>query len=203
MQSTPFTAPVGTPLTPLTTFRSLMIKHLDALNSQSTNNNEKNKDSEDNTTTVDAFIRKNFGIKDFDFTSIESTQFLATEKSLSNRVVRSAANDYLAHIKLNFLYSAVENLLQHGLPERFNNGLQDRFERMSIISTHIFNDLSNGRDPLSGDHEYIARELLGGEYLNDNSEKHDVGPEVNWEELGFIQPPRIPTVIDQPNDNQP
>ena len=174
MQSTPFTAPVGTPLTPLTTFRSLMIKHLDAVNSQSVNKNEKDKekDSEDNTTTVDAFIRKHFGIKDFDFTSIESTQFLATEKSLSNRVVRSAANDYLAHIKLNFLYSAVENLLQHGLPELFNNGLQDRFERMSIISTHIFNDLSNGRDPLSGDHEYIARELLGGEYLNDNSEEY-------------------------------
>ena len=207
MQSTPFTAPVGTPLTPLTTYRSLMIKHLDALNSQSTNNNEKNKDSEDNTTTVDAFIRKHFGIKDFDFTSIESTQFLATEKSLSNRVVRSAANDYLAHIKLNFLYSAVENLLQHGLPERFNNGLQDRFERMSIISSHIFNDLSNGRDPLSGDHEYIARELLGGEYLNDNSEEYDVGPP-SAPRLGFgFRPvtgiPSDHSVIDQPNDNQP
>ena len=82
-------------------------------------------------------------------------------------------------LKLNFLYSAVENLLQHGLPERFNNGLQDRFERMSIISSHIFNDLSNGRDPLSGDHEYIARELLGGEYLNDNSEEHDAGVNID------------------------
>ncbi|WP_037990670.1 PA14 domain-containing protein [Synechococcus sp. CC9616] len=174
LQSIPFTAPVGTPLTPLTTFRSLMISYFDELNSQQGSINIKaKKKGFESSEAVDEFIRRNFNIKNFDYTAIESTQFLATEKSLSNKVVRSAAYDYLAHIKLNFLYSAVENLLQHGLPDHFSNDLQSRFERISAISTHIFNDLSNGRDPLSKDHEYIARELLGVENLNNNFEETD------------------------------
>ena len=111
----------------------------------------------------------------------------------------------LGAYKIKFSLFTVENLLQHGLPERFSNGLQDRFERMSIISSHIFNDLRwkiHFQEIMN-----TSLELLGSEYLNDNSEEYDVGPPSAppWG-LGsgqLLESPGDHSVIDQPNDNQP
>ena len=111
----PFVAPLGSMVTPLTTVYSL--------------SRESGVSQED----VDAFLRKAFGLGQFDYLNQDPLRTLQEANSFADSATRDALATYLAHIRLHVMGDLVTGATQNLLPDLVPGNLAAELEMLEAM----------------------------------------------------------------------
>ena len=111
----PFVAPLGSMVTPLTTIYSL------------------SRESGVSQEEVDAFLRKAFGLGQFDYLNQDPLRTLQEANSFADSATRDALATYLAHIRLHVMGDLVTGATQNLLPDLVPGNLAAELEMLEAM----------------------------------------------------------------------
>ena len=113
--------------------------------------------------TVDSVLSM-FDLPDKSYQHTDPVQYLKPTKTSSSDHTINKANEYLAHIKIHFLFDSLVGIVQNLFPKRFHKDLASELELLSTISDHVIqnsDESSSANDVLLAGYEFDALGIEG------------------------------------------